>query len=81
MRPQCLVQTISTELSSTKTLLARTTAPSGARICITDIGFAGTNQRKRLVLTVDLRKHITTRRSCETHAISVTFCPAVREAG
>jgi hypothetical protein len=32
-----------------------------------------TKEEKGSPLTVDLRKHITTRRSCETHAISVTF--------
>src|SRR6266403_5137363 len=32
-------------------------------------------------LTVDLRKHITTPRSCETHAISVIFLPNCEISG
>ena len=40
-----------------------------------------TGEQKGSSLTMDLRKRITTRRNCETHAISVTVLPSCEITG
>jgi hypothetical protein len=47
----------------------------------TERGWHSRRKQKGSSLIVDLRKHITTHRSCETHAISVIFLPNCEISG